>query len=84
MPTQSTLTLSDDLHVTIKMMAAARRTSLSTLIADLLLEGASQFFQEDPELAALIRSLVEREEDMDDRLRQDVLRLLDRLVAGQQ
>jgi hypothetical protein len=81
MPTQSTLTLSDDLHVTIKMMAAARRTSLSTLVADLLLEGVSQTLREDPDLAGLIRSLVERDENMDRKLRQDVLRLLDRLAA---
>lgn len=82
MPVQSTLTLSDDLHTTVKMMAAARRTSMGNLTAELVLRGVGQMLREDPELADLVRSVIEREVGMDEDLQRDVLRLIDEALRS--
>ncbi len=61
MPVRSTLTIDEGLHALVKMVAAARRQPVNTLITGFLVQGVTDLLREDPQLASLIRTLVERD-----------------------
>jgi len=76
MPVHSTLTIDEGLHTLVKMVAAARRQSVNTLIADFLVRGVTDLLREDPQLVSLIRTLIERD-GVEPAVRRSVLRLLE-------
>lgn len=75
-----TLAIGDTYHAVLKLMAAARATTLTEMVERLLCDGLRREFERDPRLALVVRELVLRDEQADTLVRERTLELLNLLI----